>query len=58
VVGDRAHSGRNLALLPGLLAEYVKVVQSLVAAGAKYIQVDEPVFALSLGADAGAYQDA
>uniref|UniRef100_A0A915EDN8 5-methyltetrahydropteroyltriglutamate--homocysteine S-methyltransferase n=1 Tax=Ditylenchus dipsaci TaxID=166011 RepID=A0A915EDN8_9BILA len=37
-----------LDLLPSLLPQYIQVVQSLAQAGAKWIQVDEPVFALTL----------
>ncbi|KAL3096050.1 hypothetical protein niasHS_005809 [Heterodera schachtii] len=49
----------NLKLLPSLLSHYVKVVQSLVDAGAKWIQIDEPIFALTFAEnEAPAYYDA
>jgi 5-methyltetrahydropteroyltriglutamate--homocysteine methyltransferase len=38
----------TLSLLPGLLAVYVELLQELAAAGADWVQIDEPALALDL----------
>jgi 5-methyltetrahydropteroyltriglutamate--homocysteine methyltransferase len=41
-----------LSLLPGLLPVYAEVLKRLAAAGADWVQIDEPCLALDLSADA------
>ncbi|KAI3415586.1 hypothetical protein GPALN_005188 [Globodera pallida] len=49
----------NLKLLSSLLPHYVQVIQSLVDAGAKWIQIDEPIFSLTFADnEAPAYYEA
>src|SRR5262249_53153042 len=45
-VGKRRDHGDTLELLPRLLPVYVELLEKLAAAGAEWVQIDEPVLAL------------
>ena len=51
----KMHGGKSaLSLLPSLLPVYVKMLAELKAAGAEWVQIDEPHLALDLSAEAKA----
>jgi 5-methyltetrahydropteroyltriglutamate--homocysteine methyltransferase len=50
LLGKRADGGDNLALLDKLLPVYAEIIGQLAAAGAQWIQIDEPYLALDIDA--------